>query len=143
MRYVDGQDPTSLNFLAWRDIDDGIAERDSSKISAGNVELLRREQQIILADTYNDLDALGFGLVSWMFSILAENPVPGGPSFSSAVPAGNIADFSDRWTWITAPNNGMWKLWTDASVNTRKGWVETPLRTRADEYNLVPVAPVW
>ena len=56
---------------------------------------------------------------------------------------GNIAVFADRWTWITAPGTGMWDLWTSAPENTRKGWVETPLRDRADDYNLVPLAPIW
>ncbi len=86
---------------------------------------------------------LGFGLVSWLFSILAENPVPGGPDFSSWYELRLISNFNERWDWITRNGDGMWPLWTAASTNTRKGWVEIPLRTRADDYNLVPLAPIW
>ena len=32
---------------------------------------------------------------------------------------------------------------TPSFPNTRKGWVEIPLRTRADDYNPVPLAPIW
>ena len=74
---------------------------------------------------------------------MAENPVPGGPKFSIVVPDGNLADFGDRWNWVTNETNGMWKLSTDADKPTRKGWVEIPLRTRADDYNRVPLAPIW
>jgi len=102
-----------------------------------------REQRDILARTYTDLDAIGFGLVSWLFSILAENPVPGGPDFSSWYELSLISNFDERWDWITRSGDGMWPMWKAASVNTRKGWVETPLRTRADDYNLVPLAPIW
>jgi len=81
--------------------------------------------------------------VSWLFSILAENPVPGGPDFSSWYELSLISNFDERWDWITRSGDGMWPMWKAASVNTRKGWVETPLRTRADDYNLVPLAPIW
>ena len=143
LKFVRNQSPTALDFVAWVDIDDGISEQDSEKISEGNIKLLRREQQTILAQTYLNLNSLGSGVVSWLFSLFSENPVPDGPSFWSVVPAGNIAAFDDRWTWITDPTQGMWKLWMDASVNTRKTWVQIPLRTRADDYKLLLLAPIW
>jgi hypothetical protein len=143
LRYVRNQAPGALNFTAWQDIDDGYFEDDPDKIHDGNVELLRREQQEILALTYQNLDNLGLGTVSWLFSIMAENPVPGGPDFTTVVPGGNLSNFTDRWTWITDDVNGMWKKWTGTDKPTRKGWVEILLRTRADDYNRVPLAPIW
>jgi hypothetical protein len=143
LRFVDSIEPTALNFPSWEEIEEGILENNEVIISSGNVKLLQREQQQILEQTYLNLDNLGFGAVSWLFSIMAENPVPGGPKFSIVVPDGNLADFGDRWNWVTNETNGMWKLWTDADKPTRKGWVEIPLRTRADDYNRVPLAPIW
>jgi hypothetical protein len=147
LEFVRNQTPSALNYPAWKMIDDGVFENDKTKVSAGNVELLRREQQSILAGTYEDLDAsvniLGFPVVSWAFSILAENPVPGGPRLSSRYELRLLSNFDERWDWITRGGDGMWSLWIGTPVNTRKTWIETPLRTRADDYNLVPLAPVW
>lgn len=76
--------------------------------------------------------------MDWFFSIAAENPVPGGPSFQTVVPGGNIAIFADRWTWITDPTQGMWKLWTDATRNDRVIAANVILRDSADTFNLAP-----
>jgi hypothetical protein len=35
-------------------------------------------------------------MVSWLFSELAENPVPSGPSFKTVVSNGNLTVFADR-----------------------------------------------
>jgi len=147
LRFVNDQDNQQLNYAAWQQIDNGVEENNATKISNGNIELLRREQRDILSQTYIDLDSsvsiLGFPVVSWVFSILAENPVPGGPDFSTFSELRLLSNFNERWDWITRSSDGMWPLWTAASINTRKGWVEIPLRTRADDYNRVHLAPIW
>jgi len=143
LEYVNDQDQDVLEFAAWEKIDDGVVNDDQQKVLNGNQDLLFREQNRILADTYIDLDDLGFGTVDWLFSILAENPVPGGPDFDTVVPGGSISDFADRWNWITNSTQGMWKLWTETSKTQRKTWVEIDLRTRADDYKLTPLLPVW
>lgn len=143
LRYVNDINDQLLDYSGWLEINEGIFESNAELISSGNIKLLRREQEDILARTYDDLDALAFGTVSWLFTIMAENPVPSGLSFSTVVPSGSLTNFADRWSWVMDENDGMWKLWTDANKPTRKGWVEIPLRTRADEYNRVPLAPVW
>ncbi len=131
-------------WTAWQKIDQGILNDEVALVAAGNKELLEREQNIILERTYLDLDEMNvlFGTtsVSWLFSVLAKNPVIGGPRFTDVVPGGNIANFDHRWQWITNETNGMWKLWLDMDSATRRGWAAVPLRTAADSFNLL--API-
>ena len=138
----DEGDIDDANLAAWVKIDDGYETNNASLIHTGNQELLHREQNIILAPTYVTLNNLAFGSVSWMFSKLAKNPIAGGPAFDTVVPGGNIAIFNDRWTWITDPTQGMWKLWTDKTSGDRKNAASNnSLRTEADlRFNLL--API-
>ncbi len=128
-------------FAGWWSIHDGFDDNDFSAVADGNQQLLRREQEEILKETYEALDEaealFGTVSVSWLFSLLTDNPVPGGPSFQAVVPDGNIAVFADRWQWITDPNVGMWKLWTGTDKPSRRAWAGLPLRTRADQFNIV------
>jgi hypothetical protein len=145
LKFVRNQSPTALDYIAWQKINDAISANNSSNLSEGNVDILRREQQVILVETYEDLDSLlPLNALSWIFSYLAKNPVPNGPPFWEVVPLGKLSNFDDRWKWITDSGQGMWKLWTDASISTRRTWVQTPLRTRVDDgdYNLTPF-PIW
>jgi hypothetical protein len=116
---------------AWIKID------EVNNVSEGNKELLEREQSIILQQTYIDLDGLAFGVASWLFSVLAENPVPLGPDFQDVVPSGNIATFNDRWQWITNPGNGMWPLWMGESEAQRIQFSNRVLTSYADTFNLL------
>ncbi len=117
--------------IAWQKIDEG------NDVSGGNQGLLEREQSIILKQTYIDLDDLADGKVSWLFSLLAENPVPGGPDFQAVVPSGNISVFNDRWQWITNTGNGMWPLWMGKSETQRLQFSNRVLTSYADTFNLV------
>ncbi|MGH7989791.1 MAG: hypothetical protein ACREDS_06370, partial [Limisphaerales bacterium] len=117
------------------EIDDGITNNDDAEIQKGNQDLLQREQQIILAQGYINLNNLFPGTTSLM-SIFAQNPVVGGPSFSSLEPDGNIATFDDRWDWVsrsyTSPSNtGIFPLWLQESPSTQLGDVEQLLLYRA------------
>ena len=111
--------PQSI-LVSWTKIDDGYRSNDTSLIHTGNQELLRREQNVILAPTYVTLNNLASGSVSFMFSKLAKNPIAGGPDFDAVVPGGNIAVFTDRWNWISDPEQGMWKLWSGKTSAVRK-----------------------
>lgn len=116
---------------AWRKIDEG------SDISGGNQDLLRREQFEILRATYLDLNAIADGKVSWLFSVLAKNPVPLGPFFRDVVPDGNIAIFDDRWQWITNSGNGIWPLWIGEGQGQRLQFSGRVLTNYAGTFNLV------
>lgn len=137
----DEQEITQENYDAWKDIDKGTAPF----VASGNQTLLRREQEVILAQTYIDLMAQWWGWADDAFSWLTRNPVPGGPAFQAVIPSGNIAVFNDRWAWITDPVQGMWLLWTGKSYSQRAALANPPLRTGAagfaffSRYGLAPL----
>lgn len=129
------------NYNAWKLIDGG----EATNVASGNQQLLQREQQVILAQTYTDLLNMWDGWVADAFSWLTRNPIVGGPSFQTVIPNGNIAVFADRWGWITHPQQGMWLLWTSKDKYQRQSLANSPLRTNAanfaffSRYSLAPL----
>lgn len=129
------------NYNAWKLIDGG----EATNVASGNQQLLQREQQVILAQTYTDLLNMWDGWVADAFSWLTRNPIVGGPSFQTVIPNGNIAVFADRWGWITHPQQGMWLLWTNKVKYQRQSLANNPLRTNAanfaffSRYSLAPL----
>jgi hypothetical protein len=126
---------------AWQQIHDGYTTGNAVNIADGNKILLQREQQIILRTTYENLkntgDIYGIISVSWMFSHLAANPIPGGLSFQDVVPGGNITVFDDRWLWITHPSQGMWPLWNSIAKSMRKARASRALIYQAEDYSFL------
>lgn len=132
---VNAGDPNAFDIGSWRTIDQGIQQNNVTNIQTGNQLLLQREQQRILAQGYIDLGNL-FPVTTSVMSILAQNPVLGGPRFSLLEPSGNIANFSDRWDWITrtytsSVNTGMLPLWLHESPSVRLQDVGQSLLSRA------------
>lgn len=122
----------------WSKLEESLRNSDANGVSAANIEILNREQEVVLDDTYADLLNLG-PRVSWLFSVMAENPIViRGPSFKDVVSAdgSNLSIFEDRWQWITNPGNGMVDLWLNYSVSERQAEASILLRTRADEFNM-------
>jgi len=81
------------------------------------------------------------GTISVM-SILAKNPVLGGPSFSTMEPSGDLANYPDRWDWVSRSytsitNTGIFPLWLHTSATSRLVDVKTPLLTRALNFSYV------
>jgi len=75
------------------------------------------------------------GTISVM-SILAKNPVLGGPSFSTMEPSGDLANYPDRWDWVSRSytnigNTGIFPLWLHESASTRLLDVQQSLLYRA------------
>jgi hypothetical protein len=138
LKEIDAVDPTHtiLDIASWQKIDQGIQTSNSSLIQQGNKDLLQREQQQVLAFGYQQLSAIPN--VTAIMSLLAKNPVPGGPDFATLEPSGSIAIFNDRWDWIIHSSNGMWPLWISANSATQLGWVAVPLTTYATNYILIP-----
>jgi len=92
-------------FAAWQDIDSG----DSSRVSRGNVALLRREQFHVLqgGGYYKQIqDIPDNDLIPETMSEDAKSPIPpgraspGGKPFAEVVPGGDITKFEDRWKWL-------------------------------------------
>jgi hypothetical protein len=130
-----GLDQPATN--AWGEIDQGIQTENSSLIQQGNQDLLQREQQQVLASGYTTLSS-EVPNATIVMSILAKNPVPSGPDFTTLEPDGNIANYPDRWDWITHSGNGMWPLWIGTPLDTQLEWVEVPLTTYATNFMNIP-----
>ena len=109
------------NLKAWFNIAAGIDVGVPSAIALGNEMLLRREQRQILSRGYRTLDRLHLGE---QMGAMAESPIPGGRSFSATVPGGNLANFDDRWKWITSE---MLPNWLGMSPQQRADAVKQPL----------------
>ena len=127
----------SAAMTAWQEIDQGIQNSDPSLVQDGNQLLLQREQRQVLADGYTTLSAMP-SWVTWGMSQFAKNPVPGGSDFITLEPSGNIADYPDRWDWITHSTTGMWPLWVGTSLDTQLEQVEVPLTTYATNFVNIP-----
>ena len=85
-------------YRAWLKIDGGDA-------AAGNLMLLKYEQQITLQQNHYDQH---LGTASTLTGLMT-SPIPGdNVTFTDYVPGGNIALFSDRWKWI---EGSMYKSW--------------------------------
>jgi hypothetical protein len=138
--------PAQVDLQDWVDLDQGKRTSNTAKIQSANLALLQREQQWILQPTYDNiqqLGPLGVGEVSEVMSLLVENPIPQGPDFQQVVPGGNLATFSQRWTWINNPVNGMYQIWSGTTApfyndSWRKFEVSIPLTNRAAVYQKFP-----
>ena len=126
---------------AWQEIDDGIQNNDDAEIRDGNTLLAQREQKIVLVQDYQNLNTL-FPDTTSVMSILAQNPVLYGPSFSALEPGGDIGDTDTRWDWVSRTytsdvNTGIFPLWLHTSDTSRLYDVEQPLLTRALQFSYV------
>jgi len=136
-----------IDIQPWRKIDQGIHEDNQALILQGNKDLLQREQQIILADGYQQLSTMDIGVIANYMSILAKCPVwdPStslpytGRGFYAIVPGGNLTIYNDRWTWITYPVGGIWDTWLGLSSSDKNSQVSVLLTTRASTYATLPL----
>lgn len=89
-------------FAAWQDIDSGV----STRVSKGNLALLRREQFLVLqgggrGGFYKKIqDIPDNDAIPDTMSEKAVSPIPGGRPFAEIVPGGDITKFDDRWKWL-------------------------------------------
>jgi hypothetical protein len=84
-----------------------IASGDPAQIFEGNRDLLFREQNIILRDDYALLHSTP--MMSTLLSRMTDSPLPGGTSFASHLPNGDITNFDDRWSWLNADLLNRWQ----------------------------------
>ncbi|NNE92588.1 MAG: hypothetical protein HKN23_13155 [Verrucomicrobiales bacterium] len=130
-------------FDGWQLIEAGIREGDDSLIEDGAHLLTFREQREIVVPGFTalreigeDFDGLGGNPVTFAFSVLAKNAVPGGKSFSDLV-AGDVTDTDDRWKWVTDADQGILDAWNDLSNANRKTEVGATLYDRAAQFHYV------
>ena len=145
---------TTFDIAPWLEIDQGIQQNNQALILQGNEDLLQREQQQVLASGYNILNSM-IGITTLM-SIFAECPVwdpnPTASDYDEpyygrgffSVSSGSIANFSDRWAWITAPTVGILDTWIDLSSADKVSEVSVLLTNRAVTYSLLsPTLFYW
>src|SRR5207253_1700659 len=129
-----------LDIDAWRKIDQGIQDNDADLIQEGNIQIARWEQNVVLAQGYVDLGNLP-GITPLM-SVFAQNPIFGGPDFFSLEPFGDIADFIDRWDWVSRSyssisDTGVIPLWFHETAASRMNDVQMPMLYRAQLFSYV------
>jgi hypothetical protein len=131
-------------FDGWQLIEAGIREGDASLVEDGAFFLTFREQREVVVPGFTalreigeDFDQLGVNPVTFAFSILAENAVPGGKSFSVLVPSGDVTDTEDRWRWVVDTDQGILDAWNDLSITNRRSEVGATLYGRAEQFHYV------
>lgn len=128
----------------WKLIDEGDREDDADKILAGSLEIARYEQNVVIVETYNQLEAIGNGLLVNAMSYLAENPVPGGDHYRDVVGLGSLLSNTEkRWNWVTAGlpgfphpgSNGVLNAWVDLGPGVQAERVNEDLRINARRFS--------
>lgn len=120
LEYVDGLG-TPFRFDGWDNIDKGRRTGLISRIRTGVQTLADREQNIVVQPAFTVISSISV-LPTWpatihadqIFSIMAENPVPGGLSFVDFrgwALLKNVAVAADRWDWAIAPAGGIIPTW--------------------------------
>lgn len=140
---------------AW----ENIASGDPRRISQGNQDLALREQRDILQPFYDEMLAHPGGkAATYLFSLTAGTPVPGSQSFREyktrpretklpggivirhrpLLPDGDVANFPDRWDWLThnvIPQYN--KLLREDPQGIKKA-IDAPLGDKAEEFRILP-----
>lgn len=120
----------------WNQMWQGEYSPSVSLVQAANYALTRREQEFIVQPAWT-IFSNGFIGLEYLLGVLAESPLPGGEDFTTVVGlTRDITLFSDRWTWLDSPGNGIWADWTGLSTAGRTGLVTIPLQTRAQSYSI-------
>jgi hypothetical protein len=135
----------------WED----IASGDPERIKQGNEALIVREQDMILQDDYDEiLQRPTGGAFTALLSATANSPVPGGAPFrdvvndirigdditlDSPLPTGNVANWDDRWRWVTEDMLPAYERQLDSNMEGLRAEVDRPVEERAQDYRLTPL----
>ena len=111
---LDASEIDDATYDAWKKVDDGIQQGNQNLIWAGNTELLKREQQIILAEGYAHLASIPF--VAGVMSKQVTNAFDGGPFTGT-----DVTNFDQRWVWMVNQMVAPFRGWTQAQHDLRVG----------------------
>lgn len=111
----------TFRFDGWLEIDTGRRSGVVADIRSGVVILADREQNVVVQPAFNIIQSIAV-LPTWpisvnadqVFSLLAENPVPGGASFADFRGMNvlkNVAVATDRWDWALHKPDGIIAQW--------------------------------
>jgi uncharacterized protein YukE len=144
MRQIHRDNPSEVDsrqLQAWED----IASGDPDRVAEGNTQLLRREQLEIIQDDYDDMrDHHGpvGDVATYAFSVMADNPMPGGQAYRDYDPITIEADigppdltvgvpFGPSWTWDSPDYHFEEQLPLPAgnlsNFEDRWGWIENDM----------------
>jgi hypothetical protein len=129
----------ALELNPWLKITKGEADKNTTLIIAGTRELTVREQDDIIQPAWNRIYALPSSVVDSLFSWLAQNPLPGQPSFSTSQPGQSITVAVERWPWI---ENDILPPWGAMAESSRNSLVNDPLLNAAAPYTFWPHFPI-
>lgn len=102
------------SIAAWRMIADGLEQDDPDAVWAGNTELLRREQEVVLQPIVYDGQAALWAILETLPAAMM-SPVPGDTAIFDA-DGGDFVTFADRWVWIAEHIFPAWREF-EASPN--------------------------
>jgi len=106
-----------------------IASGDPAQILQGNIDLLHREQFVVLQPYYDQLAQFPNYAAGFM-SLFATSPVPGGTDFHDFNSLGNLANANDRWNWIL--NDAVYR-WSLFNTNYRAALVSQGMQDLIDK----------
>ena len=135
---LDGGSIKGLELDPWLAINKGEVENNTASILLGTRALTEREQEFIVQPAWDRIKTLPTTTVDTLFSWLAENPLPGQPSFSTSQPGKNIVLYAERWPWI---ENDILPPWGGMAEGARNSIVNDPLVNAAAPYAWLPVKP--
>ena len=93
----DRGDMSVANYEAWVK----IATGGENEQWEGNATLLLREQSEVLPPDYARIrDLFAGGTIAENISENTASPIPGGATFRSLYPDGDVTSFEERWRWI-------------------------------------------
>jgi hypothetical protein len=110
-------------FRAWQMLDKGKKTNNQELIWQANIDLLEREQKVIIQAALYDVpgNQMIWKLISFTHStlrILVYSPVPEETElFQDCVPGGNLANVKDRWEWCI---KGIMPAWRAYETNNQK-----------------------
>jgi hypothetical protein len=128
-----------LMLSAWRDLHQGVLDHDKTIIDSAALEITDREQSHTIVPTWATISGLGLGFVDDMFSILGKNSCsPSGLDFPDLFPAstGNLANTTDRWTWIQPGTpGGILDTWNTEVLSRKLSLTGDALKADAERFS--------
>jgi uncharacterized protein YukE len=143
----------------WEDVGSG----EPGRVSAGNLELLRREQSLVIQDDYERIrkhhTPVG-EVFTYALGAVAENPIPGGRSYRGfdgvsvpivmpglpfpqahevRLPTGNLARYDDRWRWIERDMLPAYQQLLATDPARAHALARVPVEQRAEEFRKLPL----
>jgi alpha-tubulin suppressor-like RCC1 family protein len=148
---------------AWKELHQGVLDNDWTLLNSAAQEFADHEQNQVIVPTWNSISGMTSGpipvgsVLEMMFSALGKNPcTPSGLDFTDLfplsapplpLPTGNLANATDRWTWIRASTpGGILDTWNSEPASRKFTLTGVPLRQDAQRFSFFstggPAVPI-